>query len=218
MKSFKTSNVVSALGCCAALALSVNAQASQVFSDVGSFNAANPVTTLINFQDVTITGETSTTIDPNRYAGITLPAAINSDGNLAGTNFNAFPLGLPTANTQVLFNDTAGSALTLNFSNTTVVGLNLAIYSGGNAVVNAYDGSTLLSSQTIATDAENVFDTFIGFSGFGAITSLTITPTDPNLFALAGNIQINSVPVPGAAWLFGSALGMLAFNRRSSRA
>lgn len=77
------------------------------------------------------------------------------------------------------------------------VGFNIAIsYGGLAATVEVFSPrGRLLASETFDTEVRSVFTTFIGFSGFGEIGSVLITPT-PGGFVLIDNFAYG-IPMPG---------------------
>ena len=91
---------------------------------------------------------------------------------------------------------TQGSHIAFNFGGTDP--LSLAGYS-----------FTVLSSGSISNNALNL----LSFSGFNNLTKNASLTWNGNVESL--NIKFSVVPIPAAAWLFGSVLmGFIGFNRR----
>ncbi len=95
----------------------------------------------------------------------------------------------------------------------------------GDGWLRVFDGTTQVAETRVALDSDTLFNQVISYSGPGAITSA--------LYALVGtgstdlgsaaesidNLRFNVVPVPAAAWLFGTALiGLVGFSKRRKAA
>lgn len=78
------------------------------------------------------------------------------------------------------------------------------------------DASTVTASFTTdgIIDGQGLLVDFETFSFGSSFRDLAFVSADSTLFSL-DNLQINPVPIPAAAWLFGSALiGLTGFSRR----
>ncbi len=111
-------------------------------------------------------------------------------------------------------------SLTLSFSQAvTMTQLKIAAWDSADTIsLAASNGntSTLSNGPLFATTGA------FNLSGLGQLTSLTITGASfTSVFSLRGMdvTPVSSVPVPAAAWLFGSGLlGLSGFARRLKRA
>lgn len=103
-------------------------------------------------------------------------------------------------------------SLIITFSEAvTVTGLTLAAWDAPDkALVTDNNGNTL----TLDDDFTSQVHTF-DLSSLGAITSFSLKDTSfTGLFTLRG-LEVSAVPVPAAAWLFGSAvLGLVGVRRK----
>ena len=161
-------------------------------------------------------GSVSSTGYSSTVGGIT--ATVTASGNKLG--YYALAPGLGNTGCYA-FVCTPGvqntESVTVSFSKSvTVSSLKINAWDSADTInVSASNGSTYTLSNGSLISSIGDFD----LSGLGGLTSLTLTGASlTTLFSLNG-LTVSSVPVPAAAWLFGSGLlGLSGFARRRKRA
>ena len=90
----------------------------------------------------------------------------------------------------------------------------------GDGWLRVFNGATLVADIRVALDSDTLFNQVISYSG-SAITSALYALVDTGSIDLGSsaesidNLSFNVVPVPAAAWLFGTALiGFVGYSRR----
>ncbi len=137
----------------------------------------------------------------------------------------------PAVSGRGVSDNPGGGTLTVNFSASVFINsLDLMDATLGNVTFKLFSDANGTGTQ-VGGDVKNLFngDThgspnfyetidFTGITGFGAAKSLVISMN--GVSGAIDNIQVTAVPIPAAAWLFGSALlGMAGIGyRRNSKA
>ena len=151
--------------------------------------------------------------------------------NLAGTGYHT--LRAFTGSSNVAFNGSAASPSTFTWAGVgSTFDLNSFVIAGAwgsqtLTIEGLLNGASIFSSSlAVTTDAVSVFSP--SWSGIDAFRIAIGTDyiADPNLIGSGGgqhwaldNITVSAVPVPAAAWLFGSALlGFFGFSRKKANA
>jgi len=115
--------------------------------------------------------------------------------------------GGPISTGDTVFQDagSAGEFLGGNAFNTVLNGLGVIIADQGH-IGGAFSEAELDGISTV----------FVGetFESLGLIAGASMTFSVPDIQRGLGDLTIQVVPIPAAAWLFGSALGLLGWVRR----
>ena len=122
-------------------------------------------------------------------------------------------LGVAYAHDTAFINVAAGvdNALLFSYSSETAVTSAVTAWTGLNGT------GTLLGSFDLAANSSSAYEgwTATTFNFIGTAQSFDLTTAGANFVALD---NISAVPVPAAAWLFGSALAMFGAVRRRGKA
>lgn len=154
------------------------------------------------------------------YNQVMAPAADNNSNFLAGGGVNGF---VGYANSGASFVNGNGSFVGAGSARSSVgtdanghkfasLLVDLAagdylIALGGNCVNLTNCGNNLLSTRTVVTNTADG----------SLISDTTVVPTAPAWGVMNYKLEVAAVPVPGAVWLFGSAMaGLIGFGRRKS--
>ena len=167
---------------------------ADVFFDRASFDLANPGLPVLDFEGIAPPGGLIEPA-PQPWAPSVFFSDPAGDASEVAIVDSGFFFGTPT---DVLFMDVFNRPMLATFDPEVIaVGFDIAIGFGGFiATVEVFaPGGELLASETFDTEAETVFTTFIGFSGFGEIGSVLITPPS-NAFVLIDNFAYG-IPMPG---------------------
>ena len=182
---------------------------AQFFTSQSSFNTANPGLPALTFEGIT---SADTFVEPApAFSGVTFTDTVNGSYQNVGVSSSTFSFGTPT---DVLFLNRFTDPLKLTFApNVSAVGFNLAAgFGAGSATLTLFNVLTLLDTEIITTASERNFTTFAGFSNFGNIASLTITPRSGQ-FVLLDNLAFgrtsSAVPEPGSM-AFMTGLGIVS--------
>jgi hypothetical protein len=120
--------------------------------------------------------------------------------------------GVAYAHDAAFMNVAAGvnNALLFSYSSATAVTAAVTAWSGVNGT------GTLLGSFDLAANSSSAYDgwTATTFNFSGTAQSFNLTTAGANFVALD---NISAVPVPAAAWLFGTGLAMFGAVRRRSK-
>jgi len=179
-------------------------------TSAAAFDAANPGLTTITFEGIT----TSATA----YNASMTPGA-----TISGTNAFVFDSSNCGASSDFFAINSFGAAASISFSpSVNAIGFNISSDLGvcgsggvdGTTTVSLFSGATLLDTQTFTTATD--LSTFAGWSGLGAIDSLSIIINSTRDFLALDNLRYGttSVPEPGTLALFGLGLAGLGFARR----
>ena len=182
---------------------------ADVFFDRASFDAANPGLPVLDFEGIAPKGGFIEPTPQPWAPSVFFSDPAGSAASVAISDSGFF--GLPT---DALFMDLFTVPLLATFDPKVIaVGFDVAIGFGGfGATVDVFSSAGgLLASETFDTAPESVFTTFIGFSGFGEIGSVLITPLSGG-FVLIDNFAYG-VPMPGTMALLGVA-GFVGRRRR----
>ncbi len=167
---------------------------ADVFFDRVSFDLENPGLPILDFEGIAPKGGFIEPA-PQRWAPSVFFSDPAGDASSIAIADSGFFFGTPT---DALFMDLFDVPLLATFDpHVIAVGFDIAIGFGGLAAtvkVFSPDGG-LLASETFDTEHETVFTTFIGFSGFGEIGSVLITPAGGG-FVLIDNYAYG-IPMPG---------------------
>ncbi|PPD55363.1 MAG: hypothetical protein CTY10_07030 [Methylotenera sp.] len=131
-----------------------------------------------------------------------------------GSNFVELDADFNSTMFQTI-NTTAGTVYELSYWYSPRIGQN--INTNG---ISAFWNDTLLTTSSATGTTFNewtllVFNVIGSASGTDKLTFSAVGISD-SLGGNLDNVQLNAVPVPAAAWLFGSALGLFGFARRRS--
>lgn len=167
---------------------------ADVFFDRASFDAAWPGLPLLDFEGIAPAGDIIEPT-PQPWAPSVFFSDPAGDASSVAIADSGFFFATPT---DALFMDLFAVPLLATFDPKVIaVGFDVAIGFGGlSATVEVFSsGGDLLASETFDTASETVFTTFIGFSGFGDIGSVLITPGGGG-FVLIDNFAYG-IPMPG---------------------
>lgn len=188
-----------------------------VFTSQASFNAATAAQGVDTFAGFDTTATTPTPI--NRAAGVYGYTAM-SPGGFFGAGTAADPaLSTNFANDSITFNNFTNGAQAIggNFYDSNLAGE----FAPGSITVTAFDQSGT-ATQTII---DATVSSFLGFVSTDSLVSLTVTTTDPGLFATVDNLTIalragtpTGVPEPGSMGLSLAGLGIMGLLARRRRA
>jgi len=208
-----------------ALLIAVSAVASSaqadIFTDTTVFSTANPSLTTIDFEGLAAPGDFTGNSDSfYNSLGIEL-----STPNAGLNTVVSGPGGSFSFASSSLTSNAFGASIEIGFTNdVSAVGFNVAVmdfatFQPGSVIVDVFNGSTLIETQSFSTAAFSSFTSFIGFSNLGSnITSILVTPVGSSFSQLAiDNLSFNTVqvvPVPTAALAGLGLLGSMGAYRR----
>ena len=190
---------------------------AQFFTSQSSFNTANPGLPVLTFEGIASAG--NFVAPAPAFSGVTFTDSADGSSQNVGIASSTFFI----TPTDVLFLNRFTDPLKLTFApNVSAVGFNLVAGLGaGSATLTLFNGLTLLDTEIITTASEQSFTTFAGFSNFGNITSLTITPNSRQsvlIDNLAFGRTSSAVPEPGSmAFMAGFGVVSSAFALRRLR-
>lgn len=167
---------------------------ADVFFDRDLFDLENPGLPVLDFEGIAPKGGIIEPA-PQPWAPSVFFSDPGGDASSIAIADSGFFFGTPT---DALFMDLFDVPMLATFDpNVIAVGFDVAIGFGGlTATVEVFSpGGGLLASETFDTEGETVFTTFIGFSGFGEIGSVLITPAGGG-FVLIDNYAYG-IPLPG---------------------
>lgn len=175
------------------------------------FSSATSAATInIDFESVPLGTEAPLTIDGFLFDAPTALVPVISDAPGGGQRLEMGALG---------YTDSGGNAGPISFEMTRTDGLSFAYLSGDVTGGGAYFGGgvSVIGTKTgggIATDPIGTGD-WLDLVKVTFSVSSSGPPSSPEvLIVTADNITVSVVPIPAAAWLFGSALAGLGWMRR----
>jgi hypothetical protein len=89
-------------------------------------------------------------------------------------------------------------------------------FAGSLSGIGNYDGGGSISTTLVLST--NTWNTYSFDSSWQGLSSVMIAPVTGNWDPAIDNIVVNTVPIPAAVWLFGSALAGLGWLRRRKTA
>lgn len=184
---------------------------------LGGLTQANAET--ITFEDILPTyfglstySEAGYTVTSNVPDGTIIDVNNDVRGNLGvfygGTNSQTLVWGENGTVSSVSIANDLGKGFRLNsFDASSLVNLTGQLTLSGDLV-----GGGTLNQVVNLTDSLSTYN----FAGLGTLSNLSISFDGSSYFAPfdLDNINVTTVPVPAAVWLFGSALGFLGWSRR----
>jgi hypothetical protein len=229
---------VLALATCLASAAPASALAGAINFE-GAFYSANPVS---QFRDTSgaVTGSISVTSRTNAAWLYDTAASGGADPDLEGPFFNAADRSAnPTAGgltgksfgraliiqeqgASVPDDEARGGQIAFSFDRpVTLFSVDLLDASRGNVELTLFDGSnSVLGTYTNQFNGDsnrqpNWYETLFFGSGVSGVKKLSLSMD--NVSGAVDNIAVSAVPIPAAAWLFVSALGVFGLlGRRAS--
>ncbi len=174
-----------ALACGSAQAATVTAN----YTNVGTFQTAS-----LNQDGITVTG--SANVNVLNANGLGIVGGL--DNNTIDTNESI----------QFLFND--GAAANVSYY-VAIAGNTNGDGTSGGRTLEAFD----INDVSLGTIAQTSAGTYQVSSLFGGVNISRFTLTSPGSdYYRVNSVTYDTVPVPAAVWLFGSALGLMGVMRR----
>lgn len=188
------------------ICFSMGANASTITNNFGLTSPANTIT----FDEVVFSQGTSVDTQYASY-GVTFSPALHYDaqaGTWAGIDGHHLGNFHPITNPISVFFNATQSEAAFSFASNTQTTTFDALLNGA-----------LVETFSLVTTSGDPAQTFYGFANI-LFNEIRITGDGSSNDAfLMDNIQLSAVPVPAAAWLFGSALlGFFGFSRKKANA
>jgi hypothetical protein len=205
-----------ALACVVLACVSTNRADAGFTTSQSAFLSANPGLQTLTFEGIASPGAVVQPAPSFAASGVTFTTP-DGPGLIAIASSSSL-----NAPSDVLAVNAFNVPLDMNFTPTVgAVGFNVAAgFGGGPVTVDVFNGATLLGSTTFTTTSQTDFTTFIGASGFGPITGVTVTPSS-GLFVLIDNLSFGAAAVPEPSSIIMTSVGglmALGIWRRRRRA